>query len=115
MMFAKFDPENIPDIIRCGPMRLGKCYVEDVIGVDPYQEIRDFSGDVLIVHGTKDKIVNIEYSKHAYEIYLKSKEEHKVSGIVRFFAIGNGGHGFSKKYDKEALVHLKKFLAAGNL
>ena len=46
MMFAKFDPENIPDIIRCGPMRLGKCYVEDVIAVDPYQEIRDFSGDV---------------------------------------------------------------------
>ena len=115
MMFAKFDPENIPDIIRCGPMRLGKCYVEDVIAVDPYQEIRDFSGDVLIVHGTKDKIVNIEYSKHAYEIYLKSNEEHKVSGIVRFFAIGNGGHGFSKKYDKEALVHLKNFLAAGNL
>lgn len=44
MMFAKFDPDNIPDLIRCGPMKLGKCYVKDVIGLDPYQEIQDFSG-----------------------------------------------------------------------
>ena len=45
MIFAKFDPEHIPDIVRCGPMKLGKCYVEDVIGIDPYQEIKEFTGD----------------------------------------------------------------------
>lgn len=73
MIFAKFDPGNIPDIIRCGPMKLGKCYVEDVIGIDPYQEIKEFTGDVLIVHGTRDKIVDIEYSKRAYELYLGNR------------------------------------------
>ncbi len=110
MMLAKFDPENIPEIIHCGPMRLGKCYVKDVIGVDPYQEIQDFTGDVLIVHGTKDKIVDIEYAKRAYEIYLKSNEMHKTPGVVRFVAISRGGHGFSPKHDKEALIYLKEFL-----
>ena len=73
MIFAKFDPEHIPDIVRCGPMKLGKCYVEDVIGIDPYQEIKEFTGDVLIVHGTRDKIVDIEYSKRAYELYLGNR------------------------------------------
>ena len=25
MMFAKFDPKNIPECINCGPMKLGRC------------------------------------------------------------------------------------------
>lgn len=86
MMFAKFDLGNIPDIIRCGPMKLGKCYVRDVIGMNPYQEIQDFSGDILIVHGTKDKIVNMEYSKRAYEMYSKNRGKNDgVTGICTAF------------------------------
>lgn len=112
MMFAKFDPDNIPDVIQCGPMKLGKCYVEDVIEMDPYQEIRDFSGDVLIVHGTKDKIVNMEYSKRAYELYLENKGKKNEPRVVSFFLIDGGRHGFSKKHDKVAVEYLKQFLAA---
>ena len=87
MIFAKFDPGNIPDIIRCGPMKLGKCYVRDVIEMDPYQEIQDFSGDILIVHGTKDKIVNMEYSKRAYEMYSENRGRNDGAGTVSFFPL----------------------------
>ena len=114
MMFAKFDPDNIPDILLCGPMKLGKCYVKDVIGIDPYQEIQDFSGDVLIVHGTKDKIVDMEYSKRAYELYLENKGKKDEPRVVSFFPIDGGRHGFSKRHDRVAIEHLKQFLTAGS-
>ena len=114
MMFAKFDPGNIPDIIRCGPMKLGKCYVRDVIGMDPYQEIQDFSGDILIVHGTKDKIVNMEYSKRAYEMYSENRGRNDGAGTVSFFPLDGGRHGFSKRHDRAAIGYLKQFLAVGN-
>lgn len=114
MMFAKFDPDNIPDILHCGPMKLGKCYVKDVIGIDPYQEIQDFSGDVLIVHGTKDKIVDMEYSKRAYELYLENKGKKDEPRVVSFFPIDGGRHGFSKRHDRVAIEHLKQFLTVGS-
>ena len=115
MIFAKFDPDNIPDMIRCGPMKLGKCYVRDVIGMDSYQEIQDFSGDVLIVHGTEDKIVNIEYSKRAYEMYLENREKKAGTVDVSCFPLEGGRHGFSKRHDRAAIERLKQFLGMGRL
>lgn len=114
MLYAKFDPDNIPDIIQCGPMRLGKCYVKDVIDMDSYQAIEGFLGDVLIVHGTKDKIVNIEYAKRAYEVYMADDGRKDKPENVQFFPIDGGGHGFSKKHDRVAIAYLKQFLATGN-
>ena len=58
MMFAKFDPANIPPVVSRYPMKLGDVYVKAVINMDIYEEIRGYEGPVLLVHGTKDKIVN---------------------------------------------------------
>lgn len=57
MMYAKLDPQNLPEQFTCGPMKLGRCYPADVIDTDPFREIQGYDGPVLIVHGTKDKIV----------------------------------------------------------
>ena len=97
MMFAKFDPTNIPERINCGPMKLGRCYVADVIGMDPYEEIKSYRGPVLIVHGTKDNIVNPDYARQAQRAYPNA-ELHIIEG---------GAHGFSKKHD--AIAHLRRF------
>jgi len=105
MMFAKFDPANIPDLVSCGPMKLGRCYVEDVIGMNPYEEIRDYQGDVLIVHGTKDDIVNMTYIEQAYDTYMENKTNNKVSLKI----IEDGKHGFSKKHDAMAIQYVKDF------
>ncbi len=112
MMFAKFDPHNLPDIIPCGPMKLGKCYVKDVIDLDPYLEICKFQGDILIVHGTKDRIVNIKYAEQAYDVYLKKTKQSNLTRIVSFHKIEGGGHGFSKKHDAAAIGYLERFLEA---
>ena len=99
MMFAKFDPMNIPERINCGPMKLGRCYVADVIDMDPFAEIKPYHGPVLIVHGTDDKIVKLDYSRQAQRSYPNAKL-HIIEG---------GAHGFSKKHDAIAIAHLRRF------
>lgn len=102
MMFAKFDPENLPERINCGPMKLGRCYVADVLEMDPFEEIKGFMGDVLLVHGTKDKIVNLSYAEKAVGCYPADK--------LTFRIIDGGGHMFSKKHDVIAMDELRQFV-----
>lgn len=99
MMFARFDPNNIPARINCGPMKLGQCYPADVIGMDPFAEIKGYGGPVLIVHGTKDNIVHPHYSERARDGYANA-ELHLIEG---------GAHGFSKKDDAAAMEYLRTF------
>ena len=99
MMFAKFDPQNIPERIQCGPMKLGRCYPADVIGMDPIREISPYRGPVLIVHGTKDGIVKPDYSRQAQRAYPNAKL-HIIEG---------GAHGFGRKHDAIAMAHLRRF------
>jgi len=107
MMFAKFDPTNIPSVIHCGIMKLGKCYVSDVLDMNPYQEIKDYLGPVLIVHGSHDKIVKMDYITQAYEVYQKRETKSKVELHI----IENANHMFSKKHDKMAIEYLINFLS----
>lgn len=99
MMYAKFDPQNIPERFTCGPMKLGRYYPADVIDMDPFREIQSFDGPVLIVHGTKDKIVDPDYSRRAAEGYANA-QLHRIEG---------GAHGFSGKQDVEAIGYLRDF------
>ncbi len=104
MMMAKFDPRNVPETFWCGPMKLGRRYVTDVIGMDPYEEIAGFGGDVLIVHGTDDRIVKPEYAVRAAETYRKGP------GRVVLEMIEGGGHGFSARHDALAIGMIGRFL-----
>lgn len=107
MMFAKFDPKDIPDIIQCGPMKLGRCYVEDVINMNPYDEIKAFQGDVLIVHGTNDSIVGMKYIDEAYRTY----QQENIGNNISLKIIQGGKHMFSKKHDKLAIEYLTEFIS----
>ena len=99
MMFARFDPQNVPEIVNCGPMKLGRCYVKDVIDMDPIGEIKSYFGPVLIVHGTKDRIVNLDYYRQAQQAYPDAK----------LHIIDGGAHGFGKKRDVIAMEYLRNF------
>lgn len=105
MMFAKFDPKNPPESFRCGPMKLGKQYITDVIEMNPFEAIAPYTRDVLIVHGTADKIVNMRYAKEALETY-----EARKTGSVKLHYIDDGKHMFSKKHDITAMEHLRSFI-----
>lgn len=108
MMWAKFDPENIPDVVRCGPMKLGRCYIADVLNMNPFEEIRGYEGEVLIVHGTADKIVHLSYAEKAVATY---RSEPYVRSVA-YHTIDGGKHMFSKRHDKIALEYLSGFAKA---
>ncbi len=83
MINAKFDPDHVPDRFRALFVKLSSKYALDVMDMDPFQEIRRFQKPVLIVHGTKDRLVDIRYSRRACECYPNCR-------LVEV----NGGHGF---------------------
>ena len=66
-----FDPDHIPEILMAGDMRVGKAYVEVSQKIDIYREIVKYRGNVLIVHGLSDAMVNYNYSVHAYRAYTE--------------------------------------------
>lgn len=85
----------------------GKCsakYPESVIRIDIYEEIEKISCPIFIIHGNKDKIVDMEYAQRAFKI---SKNE--FSDLV---ILEGAGHGFHKKQFKEAMNHIIKYLEA---
>lgn len=101
MLGFSFDPENLPDILCEQPIRLGRVYVDDVIGMDVYGEIAPYQGPVLLLHGTKDAIVNIRYAEEASKVYANC-EYHTIEGA---------NHGFFGKDDEEAIGYMKAFMA----
>lgn len=48
-----------------GTMKVGKSYITDAKGMKPYKGLSRFKGDVLIVHGTSDQAVPLDYSVRA--------------------------------------------------
>lgn len=107
MQIAQFDPNNVPDIFYCGPMKLGKIYAEDVMQMDPYKETENFTGDILLIHGTGDTIVDVKYSDKYYEVM---KEKHPTSTII-YERLEGAPHGFNDtEFDPIAIKYLKDFV-----
>lgn len=106
MILATFDPNNVPDTFACGPMQLGKRYVTDVINMDAFEEIKGYKGEVCIVHGTDDKIVNVAYAKRSKDTYEANSED---DGRVQLHIIDGGEHIFSPEHDVIAVEKLKEF------
>lgn len=105
MIFAKFDPSNPRDIIHCGPMKLGKIYVNDALSLKFPEDFIKYEGNTIIIHGDADKIVDIKYSKIAIEEYKK------LNNNDIFKIIHNGPHMFiSSKQIKEAQKYMLEFL-----
>ena len=62
--------DNVEDIFSFrGWIDLSKKFVEDVWYQDYYNEIGDYKGEVLIIHGNADVLVPIKYSQKAQEVY----------------------------------------------
>ena len=106
MMFARFDPNNIPEIIDCGPMKLGRHYAAEMLDLEPYKDIAGYTGPVLIVHGTADVIVNVEYAKKAAAAY-----EATAADRLTLVIIPEGAHGFRDEHDAIATAAVAKFAA----
>lgn len=117
MIMAKFDPQNVPDKLFCGPIILGKTYPETVMDWEPMEMISKYHGPVLIVFGTADHIVPYKYGVDAYEAYKAADEAALAAGEisempqVELETIQNGEHVFLfPTHRTDAVNTAKEFL-----
>lgn len=110
MMFASFDPLDIPQVIPCGPMKLGHDYPACVLDMDPFAEISAYTGPVLLIHGDKDPIVALSYAVRARRAYLENRTPGQQK-LLHLKVIKGAGHGFSPRADRTAICCVRQFLA----
>ena len=115
MMFARFDPRQIPEEIQCGPMALGKMYAKDVIRMDPFREIRSYPGAVLILHGTRDRLVKPVYARRAYDAYISERKkqsggESPDKNGLELIMLRGADHGFRGRLDEMAQTLISEFV-----
>ncbi|MCQ2611298.1 MAG: lysophospholipase [Treponema sp.] len=101
MIFAKFDPQNIPERIKCGPVWVGHDFPALVLDMDPFKEISKYRGPVLLLHGTADRIVNVSYAHKAKEAYGDNCQLEIIEG---------GAHVFKGAHDTAAIAAMDEFL-----
>ena len=106
MLWMRFDPDNVPEEMRSGPMRIGRQYATDVMDMDTLPTITRYKGKVLILHGDKDTLVNISGSQAAAEAYEAAGAD------VRFQIIPGGKHIFlNPEHIKIAVNTISEFAA----
>ena len=87
--------EAIPDtFMKWGTFLAGKVLARDAMKMDFDASIREFRGDVLILHGDADTRVPIEYSRRAVSLYRNAQlvvvpgSDHRFVGDDYPFALG---------------------------
>lgn len=83
--------DEIPDVVRYIGRDLGRIYFTDAMSLDIFEEIGKYTGDVLILHGDKDTLVDISYSEKAVEVY-PSAALSVYEGAAHGFFAENGEH-----------------------
>lgn len=103
MMFFQFDPAQVPETIPAfhGHLSIGRRYVTDAQELEAMEAISGYGGEVLILHGTEDKIVDLSYSERACQCYGEN---------ASLFPVQGGGHGFTGKKDELATQVVGMFL-----
>ena len=106
-MYGVFDPQNIPDVIPCGMMKLGRKYVDDVMDMNIYEEIKGYVHDVLIVHGSQDEVCDVKYAKQVYDIYVNNTNNKRK---VELEIIDGASHSFTKQQEKLVIEKINQFI-----
>lgn len=92
--------EDIPEVSEIWGVKLGKKFMMDIRPMKPFDVIGNYKGRVLIVHGTDDKVVPLDYSKRATTVYN--------SATLKI--IDKAGHGFNPKERVLSNQYVKEFL-----
>lgn len=92
--------EDIPEVSEIWGVKLGKKFMMDVRPMKPFEVIGNYKGRVLIVHGTDDKVVPLDYSRRAEQTY----------GNATLKIIDKAGHGFNPKERALSNQYVREFL-----
>ncbi|WP_231390695.1 alpha/beta hydrolase family protein [Segatella baroniae] len=80
-----YDPHHIPEYVDSPRgLRIGRDYFMTAQTLPIYETARQYTGPVLLVHGTWDVIVPYTYSEHYHEVYQNS-ELRLLAGVDHSF------------------------------
>lgn len=96
--YGTFD--KVPETSTLMGMTIGRKYYEGVFGFDPYEYVKRYTKDVLIIHGTNDELVPLSFSEDAVKAY--------PSATLKI--IEGGNHGFRGEHDIEATQYIVDYL-----
>lgn len=92
---------DIPEVSEIWGVKLGKKFMMDIRPMKPFETIGKYKGRVLIVHGTDDKVVPLDYSKRAEQTYNNASLK----------VINKAGHGFNPNERALSNQYVKEFLS----
>lgn len=104
MQMIEFDPDNIPTFIGFDKFIISGTYARSVKDMNIFETMKKYHGDVLILHGTDDKIVDYQYSVKACESYQSEGTP------CELYLIEGAGHGFRDAYFEEAMSKINDYL-----
>lgn len=100
---GSYDIADVPDEIQCpNKMVIGKQYHDAVVDMDPFLELVKYEGNVLLMQGMLDKIVN-----YSYAVKLSN---HYKQGQCQLKLVRNAEHGFSENLKNSAMATILNFL-----
>lgn len=94
------DTAVIPDTTTLWNVPLGRRFFMEIHDMDVFKRIKKFKKPVLIVQGDADRIVSMEDSRRAANLYKNA----------RLHIIHGAGHGFKPKEMHESLLQIQSFL-----
>ena len=90
---------DIPEVTDLWGVKLGRRFFEEIHDMKPLDIIGAYEGPVLIVQGDQDRIVSMEDSEKAVDIY----------NDARLHVIAGAGHGFNPKEREELKDQIRLF------
>ena len=93
--------EDIQDVTELWGVKMGRRFFEEIHDMKPLDVIGQYRGPVLIVQGDADRVVSMDDSRRAQQLYAPGTKLHVIAGA---------GHGFKPNEFREEMEQLSTFL-----
>lgn len=101
--FSEYDAKSPSHVIECpNGFKIGRHFHDSVVTFNPFEYICRYTGDVLIMHGTKDEVVN-----YGYSVIM---QKHFAEGKCHLQLIRDEGHGFKPDVEQNARISALMFM-----
>ena len=91
---------DIPEVTELWGVKIGRRFFEEIHNMKPFDLIGKYRGPVFIVQGDQDRVVSMEDSKRAVQLYKEA----------RMHVIPGAGHGFNPREFQESVDQIEMFL-----
>jgi len=93
--------EDILDVTELWGVKMGRRFFEEIHDMRPLDLIGRYRGPAIIIQGDQDRVVSMDDSRRAQQLYAKGTRLHVIPGA---------GHGFKPAEFQQEMEQLEKFL-----